>query len=722
MRDYPQHFLILWFVGAVLFVLTLLGGGVLLFWGDLSPTEQALIRPLLAPRAGLLVVLCLTGTVLLGLCGKWVSTHFIQAPLRLLEAARLAQHENHPTPPATPLLSPPEHSVIGAVDAFIVQLLAERVHLQQARDAEIAQARQATENERNRLAALMSELTQGVIVCNTEGRILLYNRQARVLFQTFTQQALIGLGRSIYGVLDERLIAHARSNLQSRLDRGVPHPLAQFVTSDANGQLLRVQMAPVRALETGPTPQPRRSGFVLMLENLSTAWESLHEQEIEIQHLTETARQALATLSTTVRSVFPGQTEREPLQVPNKTLVDAHFQALHQCLNHIQTQLTQSQKNRWPLEAMPGIDLITAAQSRIATQTGRPVKCETMEETLWIRADSFSLLQILVYLSARLVEEFEVREIRLALTADEQYAAIDLIWQGQAMSTETIMGWEMEPMQLIGAASPLSVRDVIARHRGAIGLERDKTRHRAWLRIRLPRINPEHSLMNLPDATDERPEFYDFDLFSPQTQNQTLADIPLSTLTYTVFDTETSGLNPSEGDEIIQIGAIRIVNQKRLNHETFDQLLDPGFPLSEANTRIHGITNAMLAGQPKIAQVLPAFHAFCADTILVAHNAAFDMRFLQMKESETGIAFRQPVLDTLLLSAVIHPHQESHKLEAIAARLNISLNERHTALGDARATAEIFLKFIPLLAAQGITTLGQAQAAAEKTYYARLAY
>jgi DNA polymerase-3 subunit epsilon len=145
-------------------------------------------------------------------------------------------------------------------------------------------------------------------------------------------------------------------------------------------------------------------------------------------------------------------------------------------------------------------------------------------------------------------------------------------------------------------------------------------------------------------------------------------------------------------------------------------------PIKPESTQIHGIVADQVAGQPTIAKVLPEFHRFCADTVLVAHNASFDMRFLQLKEEATGLRFDHPVLDTLLLSAVLHPNQESHQLEAIAKRFGVAVVGRHTALGDATVTAEIFVRMIPLLAGMGIRTLGQAREASRQTYYARLQY
>jgi len=196
----------------------------------------------------------------------------------------------------------------------------------------------------------------------------------------------------------------------------------------------------------------------------------------------------------------------------------------------------------------------------------------------------------------------------------------------------------------------------------------------------------------------------------------------LTELTYTVFDTETTGLDPRGGDEIISIGAVRIVNNRLVADDRFEQLVNPMRPLRWESIQIHGIHEEDLHQQPVIGSVLPRFHQFAENTILVAHNAAFDMRMLQIKEAETGIRFINPVLDTMLLSHVVHPAQENHNLMTIAQRLGIDVTGRHTAMGDALATAHMFLKLIPLLAKKNIHTLQQARAASEKTYFARLRY
>ena len=211
----------------------------------------------------------------------------------------------------------------------------------------------------------------------------------------------------------------------------------------------------------------------------------------------------------------------------------------------------------------------------------------------------------------------------------------------------------------------------------------------------------------------ERPVFYDFDLFDRDFDTPD-HDIPLASLDFVVFDTETTGLNPSSGDEIVQIAAVRVVNGRILHSELFDRLANPGRSIPSVATRIHGITDAMVSDQPPAVEVVRSFHRFAKDDVLVAHNAAFDLKFFALKEQATGVSFDQPVLDTLLLSVVIQPDQTAHTLDAIAHRFGITIEGRHTALGDAVATAQVFIRMIEILNSRGIVTLSDAVEASNR--------
>lgn len=698
-------------------------------WSTLDGAEQGAVGAVLAPRMALLALGWVFGLGLVAVALAQLHRRYVGAPKRLLEETRVVLTATEPQ-----RLKPRGTAEMQALAGAVNELAQQRDQLRGDVAAQVAQASQRVQQEKNRLAALMAELNQSVVVCNREGRILLYNQRARQQFRQLSQGAgaaagaeLIGIGRSIYAVLDQQLVAHALERIHQALGRGVATPSAQFVTTTQGGHLLRVQVAPVReSVPPGEGEAPEGlqtvSGLVLMLDDVTASVQEEAERDQLMHGLTEGSRASLANIQAAVDML--GYADLEPaMRERFLGVVRDEVGAMGRRVNDLAHRATQRLKTRWPMEDMLGADLVTAAQRRIAQHCDRPVTLDAIDTSLWLKVDSYTLLLALTYLAHRLVDEFEVRFLQLRLQGTATHAQLDLVWSGQAMSNETVMSWEMDAMRFGSERSPLTVRDVVERHGGEMWFERERARHQAFFRFMLPLASVQ-GVVDAPLGESEysRPEYYDFDLFKMADQGSALDDRPLSELAYTVFDTETTGLNPAGGDAIIQIGAARIVNGKLLRQECFDQLVDPGRRIPAASIPIHGISDDMVAGKPGIAQVLPLFHAYAQDTVLVAHNAAFDMRFLQLQEEASGVAFHQPVLDTLLLSAVVHPQQESHRLEAIAERFNVTVLGRHTALGDALVTAEIWLRLIPLLQEQGIHTLRQAREAAQKTYYARLKY
>ncbi|OHC64300.1 MAG: DNA polymerase III subunit epsilon [Rhodocyclales bacterium GWA2_65_20] len=694
-----------------------------ILFAELKDGERELAAQVLLPRLPLGALMTVIGFILGLHVLRLLFKQYVQGLLKMAENLRLMLGANRNFRVAAE--GPPE---VRELARAANDLAAQRDELLTDVEAQITRAKASVEEEKNRLAALMSELTMGVVVCNLDGRILLYNNRARLQFKALAQGptsmsggALIGLGRSIFSMLERGQITHALENVQRRLRKDSAEPTANFITATRSGQLLRAQMTAV--LAAGEQGEERQiTGYVLIIENITRAFEREAQRDQVLQSLTDGSRASLGSVRAAAETLLDNPDMEPEVRERFMRIVSDEVMRMSQRLEQTMNGFADSLKTRWPLEDMLGIDLLAAAQRRIEDKLGLAVKTEGMDDALWIRADSFSLIQAMTFLAARLAEHYQIGELRFRLSAEGKMAFVDLIWSGPPFSSETLYTWELEPMNVGSDTSPLTLRDVTERHGGEIWYQREKAVHRAFFRIVLP-------VAATPDAQpdpqhlrgESRPEYYDFDLFGFRDTSIDL-DRRLTELAYSVFDTETTGLEPSQGDEIIQVGAMRIVNGRLLRQEFFDQLVDPRRQLRPEGIAIHGITADMLRGQPTIDAVLPAFHEFCSETVLVAHNAAFDMRFLQLKEASTGVSFSQPVLDTLLLSAVIHPNQESHRLESIAERLGIEVVGRHTALGDAFVTGEVFLKMVPLLADMGIVTLRQALAAAEKTYYARVKY
>lgn len=180
------------------------------------------------------------------------------------------------------------------------------------------------------------------------------------------------------------------------------------------------------------------------------------------------------------------------------------------------------------------------------------------------------------------------------------------------------------------------------------------------------------------------------------------------TTSFTVFDVETTGLAPLAGDRIVEIAGVRIEGGEIRHERKFFSLVNPQREMSWEARRVNRIEDKDLIHAPTIDTVLPQFLEFSKDSILIAHNAEFDMSFLHAeKEMCWGYIDIQECLCTLCLSRRVHPHEYRHTLDAVAGRLQIPLPTigRHRALPDVLLTAEVFLRLVQLAQVRSLDEL-----------------
>ena len=534
-------------------------------------------------------------------------------------------------------------------------------------------ANAAVEQEKQRLTQLLAQIAEGVIVCNADGRILLYNERAQqLLANPKTSHSQVGLNRSLDDVFDHHIADHILTET-AQPDRSTP--ISLIATPEQ--RVVRVRAAAVRN-GIGAV-----QGSILTLSDVARASAVADEQRALYDQLQGALRSSLGGIRAAIETLddFPDMPQADSAAL--RTVIVEESARLSEQLATVETAAARIRADHRNADDLPVRDLLAAVQRAV------PIAEIGACEAFWLHVDGFATIRMLTEAVERL------GDCRLGAVQHRQWGAVEL-----------------------GAQESNRVAEV------ARELERFATRYggTAWVADGVIRL-----LLPLANEPEERvaarfgriPALYDFDLFDPVTGEQ--GEQPLHRLTYTVFDTETTGLDPTV-DEIVQIAGIRIVNNHLLLTESYEQLVNPQRAIPATATAFHGITIDDVRGAPLIGEVLGEFARFSAETVLVGHNIAFDLRMLAVKETATGICFDQPALDTLLLASILYPDRNDYSLEALAALFNLPVTDRHTATGDTLLTAQIFLNLIPLLASRGIHTLDEALAASQKSYLASLKY
>ena len=558
--------------------------------------------------------------------------------------------------------------------------------LRKSIDDRIRLSGEALEQEKNILASIISCLSEGVIVCNPSGAILLFNKKAEEFLSyqeksktdaqiEFLTRQFIGLGRNITCFINKAQIQRAFAEITEKLAQFQDNPGTCFATLGPYGHFLKAEIVPILIY------MHELAGFILRINNITQT----HSQ--------------------------PGSAF-----LPYGVVSD---------FNHSSVQMQASSPSHFNLPLIPTHiqNLLEMVQSLVQEQYGLTLRLHMPNEPAWIYAGNHYLTSAMSFLLNQLGKVTGISTFDCWAAIERDYIHVDILWTGAPVSDTVLDEWNESIVLHEKGVGYVKLNDILLQHEAEWWSSlKHKSPERACLRVFIPSAEPSR-VRNIAPITlaTSRPEFYDFDLLNRPDSSPDLQEQLLSNITYTVIDTETTGLDPLS-DEVISIGAVRIVNGRLLNNEIFNVLVDPQREVPEESIKIHGIRPEMLQGQPTIEKVLPLLYQFAENTVLVGHNVAFDMRMFQVKEYISSVRFTQPVLDTMFLSAVIHPSHRHHSLEAISERLGITITGRHTALGDALAAAEILLKCIPILARNDILTLNDALQASRKTRYAKISY
>ncbi|MCC0029119.1 MAG: hypothetical protein H6891_02120 [Brucellaceae bacterium] len=562
----------------------------------------------------------------------------------------------------------------------------------------LERASQGQQKLRAKLETILNDLGLAVVICSAEHRILLYNRRALALLHASEGAGgTLGLGRPFLDIVTGQPIRHAMNRLKLRFAdrRHLDHPdgtgaMVAFSTRDG-AQTLRGHLELMLNEE-----ETDIDGYVVTFDDITEQLAAGLARDRALKHSRDVIEQALTDL----RSVSWKNAE-----------MGGAIEKLTAGLAGLDETVADVLASAWPTTDVLSATLLATVSHGEIEKAG--IGIDITGEPVWLHCDSATISGLISHLVLAIHRNTGATACQLEARKSGKQGQIVIGWEGRPFGSEALEAALNEPLD--DAVEGLDGLSILDRHHAYVSIEsRAAGQYGLVIPVELSRAHHLRSA-KINQRIGSRPEFYDFDLLA-HSGGAELASQPLRKLSYVVFDSETTGLEPSRGDEMVSIAGIRVVNNRVLSGEVFNQFVNPGRKIPAASSRIHGITDDMVADAPQVDTVLKRFHGFARDSVLVAHNAAFDMTFLTKDEERVGVSFDNPVIDTVLLAAHVFGVSESLTLDALSERFKVTLRDedRHTALGDAVATAHVLLRLIPLLENAGVRTLGDAIAASEK--------
>ena len=589
----------------------------------------------------------------------------------------------------------PRHHLLGDVPQAIRDLGTGLARSKRVLGEAAAASSSDPESRQVRLETILASLQEGILVCDDKARIVFYNPAARGVFH---DNPALGIGRSLHLLVAAAPIENSLLILRQRrvrhqepreADSGV-----SFVCATLQGGILSCRIRLLPDLPGLPW------SFVFTCEDISREADVLGRRESLLRATVKGMRAPLTGLGLSAESLelLPDldaahRVELEHVIAHETRRLIAQFEVLAR-------EVEEMESPRYLARDAFVEDLVACVAQRLEE---KGIRLTMIGDPLWVKADVHALLFLLEFLALGIRRSCGVGAIELETLLGDKRVYFNFCWKGAVVPQAEIERWMSVAAESFGVHT---VGEMLERLGSDVWSRPHETPGFATLSFPVPSAPGQCALQ--PPAATARPVFVDTPAPDEIVDVGGRESLPLDRAFFVVFDTETTGLAPGGGDEIISLAGVKIVNRGIVVGESFNQFVDPGRSIPQSSTRIHGITDDQVRDRPRIEEVLRSFHSFVGDAVLVGHNAAFDMRFIRLKQQRAGVRFQGPLLDTLALSRFLHDHTPAHSLDALARRLGVEIRDRHTALGDSLITAEVFLKILYLLQERGVSTLGGA--------------
>ncbi len=425
-----------WIVlSGTLFFVAVAAGLAAILWTQLSLDERQFILSFIEAHSIYIfgaTVIIVTGV---GFAVDWVYWMYILPMHRVAEETGIIHGVN----PAHRIRLKGSADVVRLADA--INAAADRFEdLHRSVEERIAEARARIEEEKNILSVVLAELPEGVVICTAEGQVTLYNQRAQQLLEAADKPlsaadrpptgGFIGLGRSIFGVVEKPLIAHALKDIPEKLRSGHHDLTSSFVMVARNLRLLQAVAVPILS------PLRELSGFVLILTDFTGQMESYRKVDSLFQSLSVGVRSAIASVRSAVEVIL-----EYPELPPSKR--DEFQQIIHRealsagaTMDRLAADYAGSIRTPVSLSRMRLRDFLEAVRIQADAKAGLMLSGEPVEDDFWISVDSYSMTLAMVFILQRLGAELGTGTFRWALDKKEHHLGLDFIWTGTPLRLE----------------------------------------------------------------------------------------------------------------------------------------------------------------------------------------------------------------------------------------------------------------------------------------------